>query len=763
MTESPEIARLLHGSRYELVSELGRGGMGVVLEVKDTERGDHCALKLIHHAHSADAQLVDRMRLEGETLAKVGTPHFVGFRGAGTLPDGSRFYAMDKLAGRTVRDDIRKGPRALRETLAIGVQLLDGLAEAHRLGVVHRDIKPENLFLTGDSIPPLLRILDFGIAKVVSPSASGPQPLAVPTAAGLLVGSLRWTSPEAIAGTGVDESSDLYSSGLVLWAIAAGSIVWLDAATQDALVIAQIRSPLPSLAERMGSPEYAPLDELLAAMTKKDKAARMRSATTAAAALRQMLRERFGCELRPLRVGDVPRLDPAAGPSTDRDAVKPAPKPARAVVSAITFPTLPPGHLFEQRYRIVEHLGSGGMGTVYRATQIFMKRDVAIKLIPLEARLVSVDVGEQFALETQALAALNHPNVVKIFDGGIAAGNMAYIAMELVPGRSLRSSLHSSVPLPDQKVCGYLGQVARGLMALHSVPILHRDIKPENVIVLPDGETKIVDLGLARVRTASKYKTRNPGAGGTVHYMPREQLMNEGIDESVDTFAFGLMMFECFVGVHPRSTLSGRFQNAHEAIASVVDGRPLEPLSERRPDLPKSVTDLYAQCTSSDPAKRPTALRIVEVFTEFMVQLEGRAKKKASAVQAEAAPPTRKVEVDEGEATVPDQIAPVGARGTVRMEGPQQAPAPTRSPLPASVDSGTSFARSPMAPRVAPLELPREASSPRLVTVDEPPRATPAVRRRGGASSLLGKLVIGVLIAVLALLLLEFFRPGTIL
>src|SRR5690606_31343792 len=114
----------LAGSGFEYVSELGRGGMGVVIEVRDKQRGDVCALKIIRSGLPGAERLLDRLRLEGETLSKGNTPHFVGYRGGGVLPDGSRYYAMDKLEGRTVRDRLEEGPLSLRDTLSAGIQLL---------------------------------------------------------------------------------------------------------------------------------------------------------------------------------------------------------------------------------------------------------------------------------------------------------------------------------------------------------------------------------------------------------------------------------------------------------------------------------------------------------------------------------------------------------------------------------------------------------------------------------------------------------------
>ena len=284
----------------------------------------------------------------------------------------------------------------------------------------------------------------------------------------------------------------------------------------------------------------------------------------------------------------------------------------RAVIN-VTFPTYQIGEVFQERYKITGKLGSGGMGIVYSARQLYLGRDVAIKLVPLTARSATVDLHKQFALESQAIAGIEHENIVKVFDGGITSDGVAYIVMERLEGVSLRSMLLAG-RIAELRSCLILGQVAQALYALHSVPMLHRDIKPENMMVLAKDETKIVDFGLARVRTASKYATRNPNVAGTLHYMPREQLMGDPLDEKVDIFAFGLVLFECFAGAHPRATESGTYQNRVDVIRSVADAKPLQPLRLRRPDLPPALLDLYERCVALESHERPNAFELVQTF-----------------------------------------------------------------------------------------------------------------------------------------------------
>jgi len=720
---SAPVGQRLPGTPYELLGELGRGGMGIVFEATDRERGDVCAVKLIRKDANPAADVVDRLKLEAETLEKVRSAHFVGFRGAGFAESGAPYYAMERLVGRSLRAELTaRGALPLKEALVIAIQMFDGLADAHAIGVVHRDIKPDNTFLCDGSDPRLVRLLDLGVAKVVEQKKDGPAPRLVPTAMGLMVGSLRWAAPEVVAGGTVDGRTDIYSAGLVLFAMVSGQSPFEHATTKETLTDAQLKEPLPKLSLLMADTELGALDAIIAGATVKARRSRTRTARDVAVELRHHLRERFGVDLPPIARGDNPRLVPA---STDRPVSTPVSERSPSGRPSVPFPILNPGERFEQRYEIISHLGDGGMGTVYRARHLFLGREIAIKLIPLDSKAAGGDFRNQFALEMQLLAKVDHPNVVKIHDGGVTADGNAYIVMELLPGKSLRESLRGERALDDGTARSYLRQVAEGLAALHAIPILHRDIKPENIVVGSDGSVKIVDFGLARVRTKSKYATVNPNSVGTLHYMPKEQLLNEPLDESVDVYAFGLVMFECFTGAHPRATLSGAFQNRTEAIRSVVDGLPLEPIERRRPDLPAEFGAFWRTCVVDDPHERPKAAELVRFFSA-----DGGGKNTdvvGDATEVSTTPP-----VHRADDTAPDSPPPRKLSATVRDDRPM--------PLP--------NAERPLAAPVAP--SPRHAAP-----AAGGPR--PAPHRRGPLPLMLGVIVFALAVA----LAVEVLRPGT--
>jgi len=219
----------LTGTPYQTIAAIGQGGMGEVVEAMHVALGKRVVVKLLHAHLSSSPHLVDRLRLEAQVLARLAHPNIVAVSDLGRTLGGRPYLVMDRLVGRTLRD-VQKERGAVTPTEAVDWvrQGLAGLSCAHEAGLVHRDIKLDNIFLC-DPEPQAdgrgrIKLLDFGITKVLEASASlgGPAPVALPTAEGMLVGTPRFASPEQCYGKPVDARSDVYSMGLVLYALLAG-------------------------------------------------------------------------------------------------------------------------------------------------------------------------------------------------------------------------------------------------------------------------------------------------------------------------------------------------------------------------------------------------------------------------------------------------------------------------------------------------------------------------------------------------------------
>src|ERR1041384_6666056 len=243
-------------------------------------------------------------------------------------------------------------------------------------------------------------------------------------------------------------------------------------------------------------------------------------------------------------------------------------------------------------YKILEKLGEGGMGVVYKAQDTTLDRLVGLKFLP--EHLTAHDAEKsRFLQEERAASALNHPNVCTIYGLEEDEGRQ-YIAMEFVEGVTLRQLI------PIEKlsdVVAYAFQIADALQEAHSKGIVHRDIKADNIMLNTKKQIKVMDFGLAKLKGSLKL-TRTSSTVGTLAYMAPEQLQGEEVDGRSDIFSFGVVLFEMLTGKLP-------FRGDHEAaiMYSIVNEEP-ESAQRLRPDLPPEVLHILARALEKDPADR---------------------------------------------------------------------------------------------------------------------------------------------------------------
>lgn len=256
-------------------------------------------------------------------------------------------------------------------------------------------------------------------------------------------------------------------------------------------------------------------------------------------------------------------------------------------------------------YEILEPLGAGGMGEVYRARDERLDRDVAIKI--LSQRLnASVEALARFDREIKVLAALSHPNIVTIHDCGNQE-DFCYMVMELLEGETLRELMRRS-PLASQRLLEIAIAVTEGLSAAHSKAIVHRDLKPENVFLTTDGRVKILDFGLARLETQLTYselsnfpttaQTQSGMMLGTVGYMSPEQVRGEEVDARSDIFSFGCLLFEMVTGKRPFER-----QSVVETMVAVLKEDPEDLLGSGQ-GVPAEMERIIRVCLEKNPNQR---------------------------------------------------------------------------------------------------------------------------------------------------------------
>ena len=298
-----------------------------------------------------------------------------------------------------------------------------------------------------------------------------------------------------------------------------------------------------------------------------------------------------------------------------------APSPTKTLEMPVQV--MRPGTVIAGKYRIIEELGHGGMGVVYKAEDIKLKRFVALKFLPPHL-LDSPDLKERFLVEAQAAAALNHPNICVIHEVG-ESEDRPYIAMEFVDGETLRDKLRRG-PLKVDEALAIAVQIAAGLGEAHRKAIVHRDVKSANIMITRSGQAKVMDFGLAKVRGGSSL-TKSQTTIGTVAYMSPEQARGGDLDARTDIWSLGVVLYEMLAGKLP-------FRGDHDqaVIHQILHAEP-DPLKKARPDVPPGMEEIVGQALAKKPADRYQTMEDLgsdlEAVAEGLKPLKARPRRAA--------------------------------------------------------------------------------------------------------------------------------------
>ena len=269
--------------------------------------------------------------------------------------------------------------------------------------------------------------------------------------------------------------------------------------------------------------------------------------------------------------------------------------------------------VLDGRYALEMLVGSGGMADVYRAKDQLLERTVAVKILHQQYENDTEFIA-RFQREAKAAARITHPNIVNVFDVGVAEGRH-YIVMEYVPGRTLKERIKEEGPVPAAQALEIARQIAGALAQAHANNLVHCDIKPHNILVMPDGNVKVADFGIARAVTESTM-TYNDNIMGSVHYFSPEQARGTIITPKSDVYSLGVVLYEMLTG---RIPFDG---NTAVSIARKHLEEEAPPVRSVVPDIPPVVEALVTRMMAKDPALRPDSRLLVQdiMRTEQMMR-----------------------------------------------------------------------------------------------------------------------------------------------
>ena len=338
--------------------------------------------------------------------------------------------------------------------------------------------------------------------------------------------------------------------------------------------------------------------------------------------------------------------------------------------------------LLNDRYQLLEKLGTGGMANVYLARDLMLDRKVAIKVLRKDYSNNS-EFQSHFRMEARSAANLSHPNIVTVHDFGFA-DNLLYIVMEYIPGKDLKQLIREQGRFSVEKGIPLITQACAGLGYAHRAGLVHCDVKPHNMLVAPDGRLKVTDFGIARALATMTPGERTDVVWGSPLYFAPEQAQGESPTPSSDVYSIGVVMYELLSGTPPfTASTSDELARLH------ISARPI-PIREYIPDIPAPLEEIIMKVLSKEPSARyRTADQLGRVLLKFGTLNEATPPSKPvtapvlATTQVISTPP----EVEEDEEEYVEEAIPAPREDTSPRRYTQPVQPPLDSPEPVSAFS----------------------------------------------------------------------------
>ncbi len=534
--------------RYEIIEGLGEGGMGTVYKALDRELDRIIALKTIRRDLASNASIIRRFKQEILLARQVTHRNVIRIFDFG-VANGLRFITMEFFEGEDLHARLKRaGKFTPAEAVKIIRQACQGLQAAHAEDVIHRDLKPHNVLVNAKN---QVRITDFGLARSVEGSGV--------TRTGVLVGSPEYMSPEQARGDPADVRSDIFALGLIGYELLTGELPFKGESTVARLLRRTRERAQPPDSINREIPKW--LSDIVVRCLEPDPGRRYQQAD-------EIIRD----------------LDN---------------ENSRELTSRRTAPgVLAPGAMLGSRYRIETEAGEGGMGKIYRATDLDLNRTVALKVIRPE---LAGDAESLERLKHEILLAsrISHRHVLRIHDLGEADG-LRFVSMAWVEGEDLAQFIHRSGPLPENRILGLAEQICEGLEAAHEAGVIHRDLKPRNILLDSDLNAFIADFGVAEACTdvPTAQLSHCEDIVGTPGYMSPEQVEGKPADRRSDIYSLGLILYEMATG-----DLPFKHDSALQTMLQRVTGTARSP-KLLNPAISNELAAIILRCLERDSARR---------------------------------------------------------------------------------------------------------------------------------------------------------------
>ncbi len=600
---------------YQTLDLIGEGGGGQVYAAKDKKSGTKVAVKVLYSDGAKNAQAVDGFLKTAEAFTKVRHTNLVEVIKSGRLADGAAYLVMSHIDGRVLGDVLVDTPTfPAKRAVAIARQLCGALGAVHAACYVYLDLKPTNIFICKTQEgSEQVKLFDVDMAMRIGST----NPRSTASGAKQLLGTPEYWSPEQSCGAALEVQSDIYSLGILLYELLSGKLPFVSQTYSD-IIEAHVHRKAPELTSPSGPLPLA-LKKIVSRCLAKDPDDRFDNTMDLEEALSK------------IKFEEEDKVSPAAHAQLPMSAN--VGLSASLAIETTKSEGLAPGTVVGS-YRLIEMLGQGGMGFVYRAEHTRISRKVAIKMLRPEFASNPKAV-ERFFSEAKAANQIAHENIVEITDFVEDDKDYNYVIMELLKGRELSDALGDE-KFPLARSLGIAVQMCDALSAVHDAGIVHRDLKPENIFLTRrSGQrdfVKILDFGIAKLTDRTGLSTSNTAAGavfGTPDYMSPEQARGTSVDHRSDIYGFGVILFEMVTG-----TKLFDAPTFAEVLVMQMKTEPPTPSSANKlmHAIPPELEEIILQCLEKDPNDRPDKM---EEVGKLLMQVAGSISQTLEAFTAE--------------------------------------------------------------------------------------------------------------------------------